>query len=125
MSVTARRHRYRTRETNIGIDHTQIATAVRTLVDDAREWVATEMFEPDEVAARFHHRLVQIHSFPNGNGRHSRISADYLLRSMDEPAFSWGRNLGIATDGLREGYGRALLRADSGYIDALLLFCRS
>jgi Fic-DOC domain mobile mystery protein B len=117
--------RYRTRETNIGIDPTQVGTAVRTLVDDARTWVDVGTYEPDESAARFHHRLVQIHPFPNGNGRHGRIAADYLLLSKDEPAFTWGRNLDVGVDELRRNYHRALQRADDGYIDQLLAFCRS
>lgn len=117
--------RYRTREKNIGIDPTQIATAVRTLVDDARVWVEMETFEPDQLAARFHHRLVQIHPFPNGNGRHGRIAADYLLLSRSEPAFTWGRNLTVATDELRRSYRQALQQADTGHIEELLAFCRS
>ncbi len=117
--------RYRTRETNIGIDPRQIAPAVRTLVGDVRIWVEMETFEPDELAARFHHRLVQVHPFPNGNGRLGRIAADYLLLSMSEPAFTWGRNLDVATDQLRRGYRQALQRADDGHIDELLTFCRS
>lgn len=117
--------RYRTRETNIGIDPTQISAAVRTLVDDARTWVEAGTFEPDELAARFHHPLVQIHPFPNGNGRHGRIATDHLLLSMDEPTFTWGRNLDVEADELRQDYRRALQRADDGYIDQLLTFCRS
>ena len=117
--------RYRTLETNIGIASTQISPAVRTLVDDARVWVELDTFGPDELAARFHHRLVQIHPFPNGNGRHGRISADYLLTSIDEPAFSWGRDLEIATDELRRRYRQALQRADDGDIEDLVRFCRS
>ena len=117
--------RYRTRETNIGIDPTQISAAVRTLVDDARTWVEAGTFEPDELAARFHHRLVQIHPFPNGNGRHGRIATDHLLLSMDEPTFTWGRNLDVEAEELRRDYRRALQRADDGYIDQLLAFCRS
>jgi Fic-DOC domain mobile mystery protein B len=69
--------RYRLRETNIGIDPTSISVAVRALVDDATTSVDCETYESDEIAIRFHHRLVQIHAFPNGNGPHGRIAADY------------------------------------------------
>ena len=117
--------RYRIRETNIGIDPTQITTAVRTAVDDARAWVQMETFEPDELAARFHHRLVRVHPFPNGNGRHGRIAADYLLLVMGAADFTWGRNLDVATDELRRRYRQALQQADGGQIDELLAFCRS
>ena len=117
--------RYRVRETNIGIDPTNIGMAVRTLFDDASTWVDTPTFEPDELAARLHHRLVQIHPFPNGNGRHGRVAADYLVRSLGEPGFTWGRNLDVETDELRRNYRQALHRADDGSIEELLTFCRS
>jgi len=117
--------RYRKHETNFGISPAQIATAARTLVEDTRAWVEMNTYEPDELAARFHHRLVQIHPFPNGNGRHGRIVADQLLQSMGEPVFTWGRNLNVTTDDLRRRYRRALERADGGPIDDLLAFCRS
>ncbi|HHN74257.1 MAG TPA: mobile mystery protein B [Acidobacteria bacterium] len=117
--------RYRRRETNIGIDPTRIAVAVRNLVDDARTWVELGTFEPDELAARFHHRLVQIHPFPNGNGRHGRVAADYLVLSLGAQAFTWGRGLDVSTDELRRTYRHALQRADNGQIDDLLAFCRS
>jgi Fic family protein len=32
-------------------------------------------YSPDELAVRFHHRLVSVHAFPNGNGRWSRLAA--------------------------------------------------
>lgn len=116
---------YRQRETNIGIDPAQIPIEMRTLVGDAHAWVRHEPDGPDEVAARFHHRLVQIHPFPNGNGRHGRISADYLLTSIGQPPFSWGRGLQLPTDELRLRYVDALRQADSGDIADLLIFCRS
>ncbi len=116
---------YRKRETNIGINPAQIVTAVRTLVDDTRAWVEMETYDADELAVRFHHRLVQIHPFPNGNGRHGRIAADHLLQSMNEPVFTWGRNLDVTTDELRRQYRQALERADGGSIYELLTFCRS
>jgi Fic-DOC domain mobile mystery protein B len=74
---------YRVRETNIGIDPKEISTAVRNLVDDARTWIDLSV-DPDDVAVRFHHRLVSIHAFPNGNGRHGRIYADYLVQGIGD-----------------------------------------
>jgi len=117
--------RYRTRETNIGIDPSDIAGAVRTLVDDTTAWVDMAVYDPDELCARFHHRIVQIHPFPNGNGRHGRIAADYLLVSLGEATFTWGQRLNVGTDDLRRTYRLALKRADGGDISALLTFCRS
>ncbi|MCY3806637.1 MAG: mobile mystery protein B [bacterium] len=117
--------RYRLRATNIGIDPSQISVSVRTLVDDAIAWVDHEAYEPDELAVRFHHRLVAIHPFPNGNGRHSRIAADYLVTALGHPRFGWGISLDVNTEDLRAAYHQALQRADAGEIDELLAFARS
>lgn len=115
---------YRTSETNIGIPSHRIAEAVRSLVQDARAWVAFGTYPPDEIAVRFHHRLVQIHPFPNGNGRHSRVAADYLVQALGGRPFSWGAGLDAGTDDLRARYRHALVRADAGEIEELVDFAR-
>jgi Fic-DOC domain mobile mystery protein B len=117
--------RYRLRETNIGLNPADIPAAVRMLVDDAKAWMAYETYEVDELAVWFHHRLVQIHPFPNGNGRHGRIAADYLISSLGQAKFSWGAQLNLDTDGLRTAYRNALQRADDGDFVDLLAFARS
>ena len=117
--------RYRRRETNIGIDPRQIAASVRMLVGDAITWVEHETYAPDELAVRFHHRLVAIHPFPNGNGRHGRIAADYLVTSFGRPRFGWGANLDASTEELRSAYRRALQQADEGDMSELLVFARN
>ncbi len=117
--------RYRTSDTNIGIELLHISTAVRDVTDDAAAWVEHETYEPDELAVRFHHRLVFIHPFVNGNGRHSRISADLLIVNLGLHAFSWGSNLDVTTDELRQRYLAALRSADAGRIDELVSFARS
>jgi Fic-DOC domain mobile mystery protein B len=116
---------YRRRDTNIGIDWTEIATEVRKLAADAAAWVEHATFEPDELAIRFHHRLVFIHPFRNGNGRHGRVAADYLARALGRPAFSWGAGLDLSTDDLRAAYRRALQEADAGRYGELLVFARA
>lgn len=116
---------YRRRETNLGVEPNQISVGVRTLVDDARAWVEHDTFGPDEIAVRFHHRLVVIHPFPNGDGRHGRIAADYLVARLDREPFSWGASLAITTDRLRSAYRRALQLADDGQVDELLEFARA
>jgi Fic-DOC domain mobile mystery protein B len=115
---------YRIRETNIGIDPKHISTAIRNLVEDARMWVNFEE-NSDDVAVRFHHRLVSIHAFPNGNGRHGRIYADYLAQAIGRSPFTWGFHLGLSTEDLRARYLRALRNADNGNLDELLIFARS
>jgi Fic-DOC domain mobile mystery protein B len=116
---------YRLRETNIGIDPAQIPAAVRTLVDDTRAWVEYETYSVDELAIRFHHRLVAVHPFPNGNGRHGRVAADYLIAQLGRTRFSWGAALDVTTEELRARYRHALQRADSGAIGELMAFARS
>lgn len=117
--------KYRVRETNIGISFELIAGEVRKLVGDAAAWVRFGTYEADEIAMRFHHRLVAIHAFPNGNGRHARIAADYLVRALGNEPFSWGRSTYAETDKLRAAYLDALRSADAGNIENLLAFGRS
>ena len=117
--------KYRQRVTNVGVAPAQISTDLRTLIGDAKEWVEHRYFEPDELAVRFHHRLVTIHPFPDGNGRHSRISADYLAQALRQPPFSWGAHLDLEIDALRHAYLSALRTADRGDISPLLRFARS
>ncbi len=116
---------YRTRETNIGIEPTQVAVAVRSLTDDVIWWIDSETFAIDEIAVRFHHRLVAIHPFRNGNGRHGRIAADYLASALGTDPFTWGRFLDLPTSDLRKAYQCALQHADAGEINPLLAFARS
>jgi Fic-DOC domain mobile mystery protein B len=83
--------RFRTSETNLGINYWEISTALRVLLDDAKTWIETKAYPPDEIAVRLHHRLTQIHPFPNGNGRHARLTADILIMQLGGERFSWGR----------------------------------
>lgn len=117
--------RYRTRETNFGIDPTGIPTAVRNLVADAKVWVEFSTFEPDELAVRFHHRLVFIHPFPNGNGRHGRMAADYLVRALGRHRFSWGADVLDGADEVRRNYHQALQKADRDDYADLVAFARA
>jgi Fic-DOC domain mobile mystery protein B len=119
--------RYRKRETNIGIDPIEIGAAVKALTEDAAAWVASAPFDEDTIAIRFHHRIVQIHPFVNGNGRHGRIAADLLIQGLGRQAFTWGRNLHVSTDELRATYLAALrlMDADPNDVSDLIRFSRS
>jgi Fic-DOC domain mobile mystery protein B len=117
--------KYRTKETKISVDPIHIGLMVRELVADARAWAEFATFEPDELALRFHHRLVWIHPFVNGNGRHGRVSADYLARALDRPPFSWGAHRKGTTEALREAYLDALRSADRDDPGPLMIFARS
>ena len=94
------------------------------LVDDATVWVENQTYAPDELAVRFHHRLVAIHPFPNGNGRHGRVAADYLVMALGRNRFGWGIGLDVDTEELRSIYRHALQQADAGNLDDLLAFAR-
>ena len=117
--------RYRKRETNIGIEPARIPAEVRSLTDDARSWIEHDTYEPDELCVRFHHRLVAIHPFPNGNGRHGRIAADHLIMALGGDRFGWGAGLGVTTEELRARYLEALRLADGFDMEALVAFARS
>lgn len=114
--------RYRTSEKNIGVAPHRIAECVHNLVEDARVWMAQNVFDADERIARFHHRLVQIHPFPNGNGRFSRAASDLLMRKMGGGPLTWGSGLDPRTVGGR--YIEALRAADAGTIGPLVTFVR-
>jgi Fic-DOC domain mobile mystery protein B len=77
---------FRTTERNLGIPFYEIPTVLRQLFDDAKAWIEYASYPPDEIAVRFHHRLVHIHPFPNGNGRHARLMADLLIMSLAQSA---------------------------------------
>lgn len=116
---------YRTTEKNIGAPHFQIRESLSALLGDARYWMKHETFKPDEIAIRFHHRLVFIHPFANGNGRHARLIADVILQRLGLPVFTWG-GANIAQMGdFRRIYIDALRAADKNNIQPLLAFARS
>lgn len=117
--------KYRTTEKNIGIDPQRIATEVRNLVANAAYWFQGTYMTHDESAAKFHHALVAIHPFPNGNGRHARAVADLLLASVGESPFSWGGTGLTRASEMRKAYIAALQSADTGDLKPLLEFARS
>ena len=78
--------KYRTTERNLGVKPFEIEPALRQALDDARYWIEHKSYPPDEIAVRFHHRLVSVHPYPNGNGRWSRLAADVLITSLGDRA---------------------------------------
>lgn len=111
---------------NIGVDKWQIPTELRYLLDDVRFWHVNNTYPPDEIAVRFKHRIVSIHCFANGNGRHSRLMADIIIEKIYKlPVFTWGAaNLSSEGDA-RAAYLRAVKAADKGDCSLLLEFARS
>jgi Fic-DOC domain mobile mystery protein B len=115
----------RDRDKNIGVPFYKIRIDLRLLLDDARYWQENGTYEADELAVRFHHRLVHIHLFPNGNGRHARLVADVLIRKGGRPAFSWGGANLVGVGEARAHYLDALRAADAGDYTQLITFSRS
>lgn len=116
---------FRTTERNIGLPPNQVEVALHQLVGDARYWVEHGTYPPDELALRFHHRLVAIHPFPNGNGRHGRMAADLLIVQLGGARFSWGDANLAEPAATRRAYVQALKAADEHDISPLVSFARS
>lgn len=116
---------FRRTNKNIGVDRLQIAVELKKLIDDCKAWIEFGSYPPDEIAVRFKHRIVQIHCFSNGNGRHSRLMGDLIIeRIFNENIFTWGQtNLTKGSDQRKE-YIAAIKAADGFDIKPLLAFAR-
>ena len=117
--------KHRQSNKTIGIDAYRIPTELRQLLDDCQHWIDNSTYDPDEIAARFHHRLVLIHPYSNGNGRHARLATDLLLVSLGRPRFTWGRVNLVDASKTRTTYIEALRAADNHDIGPLLEFVRT
>jgi Fic-DOC domain mobile mystery protein B len=117
--------KFRKSKRNLGIPFYEIPVAVRQMLGDTKAWIEYKTYPPDEIAVRFHHRLVQIHPFPNGNGRHARLMADLLVMRLAGERFSWGRESLRDAGAMRQRYIAALQAADNHDIAQLLAFARA
>ena len=118
--------RQRTTDKNIGVSKELIQQQLKLLFDDTDYWIKNVTYSPDEIATRFHHRLVAIHAFANGNGRHARMMADIVLEQNGHQPFTWGNtDLYDSESSARKEYIESLKLADRGNIDRLLKFVRS
>ena len=115
----------RTTEKNIGVAVPEIRPALLELLRDTGYWIEHKTYEADEIAARFHHRLVQIHLFPNGNGRHARLMADVILSNLGRSRFSWGSADLYRKGDARDRYLAALKEADRSNLKPLFAFVRT
>ena len=105
---------FRKSEKNIGIKYYLIGTELKQLLDDALYWYNNKTYSNEEIAIRFKHRIVCIHCFPNGNGRHSRLMADLIITKLfNEKYFSWGNSSLIKANEIREKYIKSLREADN------------
>lgn len=116
--------RFRTSGKNIGVDASQIAMQLRMLLDDVKYWIENSTYTEYEIAVRLHYRLVWIHVFPNGNGRHARIMADAVLtKIMGREPIDWSGGHDLqAMNERRKQYIAALKTADKGDLGPLFEF---
>jgi Fic-DOC domain mobile mystery protein B len=123
--VWGRAGKFRMSEKNIGVDWMKIGVELRTLLDDANYWIKNHTYPPDEITIRFKYRLVSIHCFPNGNGRHSRIMADIIIESVfGRDVFTWNNSNLVKPNNARNDYIDSIKKADKGIIEPLLDFAR-
>jgi Fic-DOC domain mobile mystery protein B len=116
---------FRKTEKSIGIPWTQIEIELKNLLDDTKYWIENKTFSPEETAIRFKHRIVSIHCFPNGNGRHSRMMADIIMESIfGNKIFSWNKSNMVKANKTRNQYIKALREADNGNFKQLIEFAK-
>jgi Fic-DOC domain mobile mystery protein B len=118
--------RYRKTEKNLGWEVARITEGMRNAFDDARAWMEFSTYSLYEAAVRLHHRLVVIHPWPNGNGRHSRLIADVMIAASKGEELTWGsRGNLVAIGDARRRYIEAIQQADAGIFEPLLAFAQS
>lgn len=112
----------RQRETTIGIAPTQIQERLQALLGDALYWIENETYDRAEIGVRFHHLLVLIHPFANGNGTHARLASGAIANALGLgfDHYSWGSRSGLTAAEARHQYLTALRAADQGDYTPLL-----
>ena len=117
---------FRKTDKNIGIKWAQIGIKLKNLIDDTKYWIENKTYSPEEIAIRFKHRIVAIHCFPNGNGRHSRMMADIIIESIfGKDIFSWHKSNMVKENEARKNYIKALKEADNGNVNPLIEFAQN
>ena len=116
---------FRKSEKNIGIKSYSISIELKKLLDDALYWFENKTYSNEEIAIRFKHRIVSIHCFPNGNGRHSRLIADLIMTKLfNKPYFTWGNSNLVKASEVRAMYIEALQAADKQNYLPLISFAK-
>jgi len=116
---------FRKSDKNIGINWLQISVELKNLINDTLYWIENSSYSSAEISIRFKHRIVAIHCFPNGNGRHSRMMADIIMEFIfGRELFSWHKSNMVKADETRKKYIESLKEADNGNINPLLKFAQ-
>jgi Fic-DOC domain mobile mystery protein B len=117
---------FRKTEKNIGVEPYKIRIELKQLLDDAKYWLEHNTYPIFDLAIIFHHRLVKIHLFPNGNGRHARLCADAIVKKYNGGEIGWSRNVSLLKEcEIRKKYISALREADKGNYADLINFAKS
>ncbi len=117
---------YRRSNKNIGVDAYQIPTELHKLLGDGTYWLEHQTYGVTDLAIIFHYRLVNIHLFPNGNGRHARLCADVICAKYHGGALTWGGKEDLVEPSkTRKAYIAALIKADEGDYEPLIAFAKS
>ncbi|MHB1105350.1 MAG: mobile mystery protein B [Lutibacter sp.] len=118
--------KFRNSEKNIGVKSYEISSALKQLLDDCLYWMDNNTYSEEEIAIRFKHRLVSIHCFSNGNGRHSRLMADLIIEKLySKPFFTWGGNNLVKKNSNRDKYIIAVKKGDANELQPLIDFAKS
>ncbi len=116
---------FRKSDKNIGVDWTMIGVELKNLLEDCKYWIDNKVYVEDEIAVRLSHRMVSIHPFANGNGRHSRLMADVLInKGFGKPYFTWGSTNLVKPGEARTKYLQALREADNNNYKPLIELAR-
>ena len=117
--------KFRKSNKNIGVHWSHVSTELKNLNEDVKYQIKHDVYPIDEIAARFHHRLVYIHPFANGNGRHARLMSDIFLLSQNHKRFSWGNKSNFTVlSNIRKKYIQALRAADKMDYSLLIDFLK-
>jgi Fic-DOC domain mobile mystery protein B len=117
---------FRRTNKNIGVDKYQIGISLKQLLDDSLYWLENKTYSEEEFAIRFKHRIVKIHCFPNGNGRHSRLMADIIISQIfGKPIFNWNSSNINKKGEIRSNYLAAIRAADAGDVEPLIKFAKT
>ena len=117
---------FRKTEKNLGVKSYLIGVELKQVLDDCRYWIENKTYPEEEIAVRLKHRIVSIHCFANGNGRHSRLLADVLMQKIFlKPVFTWGASPLHRNNEPRKKYLKAVKLADKGDLSALIDFANS
>lgn len=116
---------FRQSEKTIGISWHQVPIRLHQLLGDCKFWIENKTYSDEEIAIRFKHEMVAIHLFSNGNGRHSRLMADIVMKHIfKKPIFTWGYKNLVNKSEVRETYIKALKKADNGDFKDLIVFSK-